>query len=191
MEPTKVEGVDNIRSSDALKETSNNPLLIAQSDADPSSQKADAANGPSSLQSERAKALRSSITSLPDNALFVQFDALALSTPDSNGTGGSTSQAVQDATDVDLPALFPELQTYGFIDFNPSEIVASSSSSEGKKKGDKRRIGKIRPRGWTKLWSRSFIQPGSSCTTNQPWSALCSLRANGVKGNGSTLRSHL
>ncbi len=107
VEPTKVEGVDNIRSSDALKETSNNPLLIAQSDADPSSQKADAASGPSSLQSERAKALRSSIASLPDNALFVQFDALALSTPDSNGTGGSTSQAVQDTTDVDLPALFP------------------------------------------------------------------------------------
>ncbi len=30
------------------------------------------------------------------------------------------------------------MQTYGFIDFNPSEIIASSSSSEGKKKGDKK-----------------------------------------------------
>ncbi|KLO14690.1 hypothetical protein SCHPADRAFT_850679 [Schizopora paradoxa] len=136
-EPTKIEGNDNVQPSNALKQSSTNPLM-SQPNADPSLQNADTPNVPSSLPSEQSQALRSSIAALPDDALFVQFDSLALSSEsDSNGAESSTSQVTLAPNDIDLQALFPELQVYGFIDLNPSEIIASSSS-EGKKKADKK-----------------------------------------------------
>jgi chromatin modification-related protein VID21 len=82
---------------------------------------------------EVTKSARNSLQTLPVNTLFIELDQLLLSFSKSSDEVAQTP--VADLHQLDLPTLFPELQTYTMIDVAPGDII---SSSEGKKKGDKK-----------------------------------------------------
>lgn len=108
-------------SSNALKEVSDNPLMDAGAPAD--------AEQKELWTAEQAKILRSSLSSLPANALFANMeDFVPLPSDD------PSSDDLYGFPDLGMASVFPELQPFTMTDVPDG----SGSSTDGKKKSDKK-----------------------------------------------------
>ena len=134
-EHPKVEAMDT---SDALKEGSNNPTLNSQPEVNASAPEVAAKEQKSLLTPEQAKTLRSSLLSLPDEALFVTLDQfVALSDEQLSKSLAPEGGSVETDPAFDWTVVFPELQAFSLIDVPNSEIVGNGSS-DGRRKSDKK-----------------------------------------------------
>lgn len=119
----KVEAMDP---SQALKKTSNNPIVDTQPGASTS--------GPEPIQKE-AKVIRSPLLSLPEETLFTTMDEFVpISDEDLMKSLALEGESVDMSSAFDM--VFSDLQPFSMIDLANSDIIGGSF--DGKKKGDRK-----------------------------------------------------